>query len=307
MMRVLFFGTPIFAADILAKLLQSDHKIVGAVCQLDKKGNRGKMEAPPIKEFALENFITVYQFRDVNKSVARLKEIDADIFVSAAYGQIFSAEVLAVPKLGILNVHPSLLPKYRGASPVQFALLNGDKTTGVTIAKSTAKLDAGDVLARQEIEINGDDTTDSLLKKTAKFAGSMLRAVLDNIEVGIDTSAPQEESMATYTTKITTDMCRINWRDSAGKICNQIRALASEPGAYTLLNGKVLKILAAESIVANSSEPYGTVVRCDKSGLYVKCGKGLLSLLTVQAAGGKAVGFKDFINGRKILLSDVVV
>jgi len=305
-MKILFFGTPKFGADVLEELLLSAHEVIGVVCQTDKKGNRNKTEFCEVKRLALEKHINVYQFENVNEHAHELENLCADIFVTAAYGQILSRKVIDAAKYGTINVHPSLLPKYRGATPVQAALLNGDTVTGVSVVLTAEKLDAGDILEQSLIEIAPDDNSMSLLEKTAKIGGELLVMALDNPAHSFLSAVNQDEGKATYTRKITTETCKIDFGKSAGIICNQIRALSPEPSAFYYLNGMAPKILKAQMMSGQFNGENGEIVKCGKDGLFVKCGVGTISLLTVQLAGGKVLDYKDFVNGRKIALGDML-
>ena len=305
-MKIVFFGTPKFGADVLAELLLSTHEVVGAVCQTDKKGNRNKIEFCEVKTLAAGKSIPVLQFKNVNENVNLLKNLKADIFITAAYGQILSQEVIDAAKFGTVNVHPSLLPKYRGATPVQAALLNGDNCTGVTIAKTVKKLDSGAVLAQKEIEILPGDDSASLLGKTAKLGGLLLVGVLDSIESCLKNAVKQDEGQATYVTKIISEVCKIDFSKSAAAICNQVRALSPEPSAFCFLNDSVLKVFKAQGFAEQFAGELGEVVGCDKKGLFVKCADSIVSLSVLQLAGGKVLNFTDLINGRKIALGDLL-
>lgn len=306
-MKIVFLGTPEFGADILKSLISSEHKIAAVVCQPDRAGNRNKVEVCPVKKLAQENGLNIFQFEQISKDgVDILKKLDADVFVSAAYGQLLSNEILNLPKYGVYNVHGSLLPEYRGAAPVQFALLDGKDKTGVTIMKTALSMDSGEIAMQKTVAIEQDDNTQTLLKKLAEIGGKALQEVLHKIQNDALVLVPQDEHKATFCKKITAEMAKIDWNSKNIDIFNKIRALNPNPVAYTQLAGLNFKIFDSFPIDSDLSAKAGEVLECSKSSLTVKCGVGALKLLTVQAAGGKVLGYKDFVNGRKIKQGDIL-
>ncbi len=306
-MNIVFLGTPEFGADVLRSLISSAHKVVAVVCQPDRAGNRNKVEVCPVKKLAQQHNLDIYQFENISKDgVSVLKQIAANIFVTAAYGQLLSREVLSIPKHGVYNVHGSLLPEYRGAAPVQFALLNGNKKTGVTIMKTALAMDSGDVALQKSVDIEEADNAETLLKKLAKLGGEALQEVLWQLQNNMLKLQPQDESKATFCKKITAEMAKINWNNKNLDIFNQIRAFNPSPVAYTVLNGDNFRIFDSRPTDCNIDAVNGQVIECSKLSLTVKCGSGALKLLSVQAAGGKVLGYKDFINGRKIKQGDIL-
>ena len=303
-MKILFFGTPEFGADILKSILNTTHEILGVVCQVDKKGNRNRIIPCKVKDVAIENGLKVHQFENINNETTFLNGVNADIWVTAAFGGIFSKKLLKIAKHGIINVHPSLLPKYRGATPVQSALINGDNKTGVTIARTEEKLDSGEILMQESVEIFVADNSESLLKKTAIVGGELLVKVLADIDNNSICAYSQDEEAASYTKKITNETRTICWADDAAKIINLIRGLSPEPAAFCRINDQNLLIYDAQISQYNLNGDNGEVVKCDGQCLTIKCGKGCIDLLELQASGGKRLKYKDFVNGRKLSIGD---
>ncbi len=306
-MKIVFLGTPKFGADVLDILAKSHHEIVGVVCQPDRIGNRKKLEACAVKKLAEQLGLPVFQFEKVSRDgVEQLKSLNADIFVTAAYGQILSQEVLDIAKYGVYNVHGSLLPKYRGAAPVQFALINGEQNTGVTIMKTALSMDSGDIAHQVVVEIEESDNSQTILDKLAVAGANALLDVLDKMQNNTLVLTAQDEEKATFCSKITTEMSKIDWNKSNVEIFNLIRGLNPNPVAITTLEGVNFKIYDSRPVDCDVEAQNGEVVECSKASLTVKCGKGALKLLTVQLSGGKMLGYKDFINGRKIKTGDVL-
>ena len=303
-MKILFFGTPEFGADILKFILETTHEIVGVVCQVDKKGNRNKIIPCKVKELAIEQGLKILQFEDINMQASFFNSIDADIWITAAYGGIFSKELIKTSKYGIVNVHPSLLPKYRGATPVQSALINGDRETGVSIARTVEKLDSGQIFLQERIEILESDNSESLLKKTALVGGRLLVKVLGDIEANKASARPQDEAAASYTKKITNETRAIDWTADASKIVSLIKGLSPEPAAFCELNEQKLLIYDAQISQDSFSGENGEVVKCDGQCITIKCGRGCVNLLELQTSGGRRLKYKDFVNGRKLSLGD---
>ena len=306
-MKIVFLGTPKFGADVLDILAKSKHQIVGVVCQPDRIGNRKKIEACAVKKLAEQLDLSVFQFEKVSRDgVEQLKALHADVFVTAAYGQILSQEVLDIAKYGVYNVHGSLLPKYRGAAPVQFALINGEKNTGVTIMKTALSMDSGDIANQVVVEIEESDNSQTILDKLAIAGANALLDVLSKLQNNTLVLAAQDEEKATFCSKITTEMSKIDWNKSNVEIFNLIRGLNPNPVAITTLDGVNFKIYDSRPVENDVEGQNGEVVECSKESLTVKCGKGALKLLTVQLSGGKMLGYKDFINGRKIKTGDIL-
>ncbi len=311
-MKVVFLGTPEFAIKSLEKLhFNSKHKVVAVVTQPDKPNGRGKkIEPSPVKEFALKHEIPLYQFNKISRDgIETLKKLKADIFVTVAYGQILSEQVISIPKYGVVNVHASLLPKYRGASPIQSAVINGEKQTGITIMQTDIGLDTGDILKQAKVDIGEYETAGELSYRLSALGAEMLNSTLDEIENGIVYPIKQIQTDASFTRKIEKTDCYINWNKTAKQIKNLIYGVNPEPIASTVINGEILKVYTAKisNIVADANKENGEILpeSSAKAGVFVKTGNGVLELLDVQLPGKKILEAKQLISGRKIKVGDV--
>lgn len=308
-MRVIFAGTPAFAVRILQGLLANkDLQVIGVITQPDKpQGRKGVLTPSAVKEYALSQGLEVYQPLKIksHEFVEVLRGFQPDVMVVAAYGQILSEEILNLPKFGCINVHGSLLPKYRGAAPAQFAILNGEKESGVTIMQMDKGMDTGAMLAKVVVPIPEDMTSGELLVALAEAGDGALQKVLTKL--GTDEYQPvaQSESEATYTHMIKREMEKLEWGETAAAIHNKIRAFNPEPGAYTLLpNGKHLKIW--QSTLADGKGKPGEVLAIEKKSFVVATGEGALRILQVQPEGKKAMSAGDFLNSRAIKVGDML-
>lgn len=306
-MRVIFMGTPDFSVGTLESLIQAGHEIVLVVTQPDKPKGRGRaMQCPPVKEAALSHGLEVYQPKRVREPecVERLREKEADIIVVVAFGQILPKEILEMPKYGCVNVHASLLPKYRGASPIQWAVINGEKVTGVTTMRMDEGLDTGDMILKEEVVLSKDETGGSLFERLAQTGAELCVRTLEEIEKGTAVYTPQNHSQATHTTIIKKQLGEIDWSKSARELECLIRGLNPWPSAYTNLDGKTLKIWSADvrksemesKETAGSQEP-GTVVNITKNTVEVQTGQGILVLREVQLEGKKRMTTDAFLRG----------
>ncbi len=317
-MKLVFMGTPKFAADVLYSLYSSGLDIVAVFCQPDKSGSRKKLEECPAAIKAEELGIPVYKFDKVSREgVEVLKEISPDVIVTAAFGQMLSDEILALPRFGVINLHGSLLPRFRGASPVQSALISGSKLNGVTVMKTVKKMDAGDILGYKIIDTDKNATASEVFDLFASEGAELLKTVIDGLEKGEIQPIPQnkmkylEENKTfvkpSYCKKLKKEDEIIDWSQSAVKVHNRIRGLSENPGAFTTLNGNVLKIY--RSRVANAGtryEKHGEVLSANKKGVVVACGRGSVEILSCCMAGGKRISGKDLANGKKISAGDVL-
>ena len=307
-MKIVFMGTPDFAAYILKKLIaQGRHGIAAVVTQPDRPRDRNVMTVSPVKELAVKNNIKVLQYERVSKEGADdLRALNADIFITAAYGQLLSQEIIDIPKHGIINVHASLLPKYRGAAPIQWAIIKGEKETGVSIMKTEAGLDCGPVLLAKKIAIGEIETAGRLFDRLKVLGADCLKEALDIIESGTAVYQKQDESKATFFPPLRKTDGEIDFGKPANEIVNLIRGVNPWPGAYTYWGDSPLKIWAAEIMQAcfPRTSP-GQVLSSNKDGVLVECGKGVLRLLEIQAAGGKRMPATEFIKGRPILLGTI--
>lgn len=310
-MRVVFMGTPDFAVGALEAIIQAGHQVAAVVTQPDKPKGRGKeMQMTPVKTCAVAHDIPVFQPVKIRESgaVEVLRGYEADIFVVAAFGQILSEEILSMPKYGCVNIHASLLPKYRGAAPIQWAVINGEKVTGVTIMQMDKGIDTGDMLMKAEVAIDARETGDSLHDKLAQAGARLIVEALPKIENGEITPVKQNGEESSYAKMLQKSMSRIDWSKDAAKLDCLIRGLISWPGAVTACRGRNLKIweeeVAAEDAVdaKHSAEHYkdaepGTVVHVEKDAFYVQTGRGILKITAVQPEGKKRMCVKDFLLG----------
>ncbi len=294
--RIVFLGTPEFAAVVLERLYISGYEIVACVTQPDKPvGRHMTMTPPPSKIMAISLGIPVLQPDSLRTDafLATLTELSPDLIITAAYGKILPASVLAVPPDGCINVHASLLPKYRGAAPVQWAILNGDKVTGVTIMKMDVGMDTGDIISTRECEIGSSETTEELMDKLAQIGAELLVETIPSYLAGDIQSIPQDSSRSTLSPPIRKEQGLIDWNRSSQVIHNQIRALTGWPGAYSVYKGARLKIYTSAlpenqpellELYRNDYETPlpGTIIRGAKSGIYVACGEGCIVLTSVQ-------------------------
>ncbi len=304
-MNIVFFGTSEFAMPVLRRLIGSKHKVPAVVTQPDRqKGRRLKVSPPPTKVLAEANGIPVYQPPDVSgrDSISYLENLNAGLFVVVAFGQILKKEVLAIPKIYAVNVHSSLLPKYRGAAPTNWTIINGDKTSGITIIKMNEKMDEGDILFKKEIPIDAEDTNITLSEKLSDLGAEALEETMDLIQSGKAVLTPQENSQATYAPKLKKEDGLINWNEPAGRIHNKVRALLPWPSAYTYLYGKMLKILKTEVLKSeNKKAENGEVIAIPKhEGIVVKTGDGNLLIKYVQIEGKKPFDTDALLCGHKI-------
>jgi len=314
-MKIIFMGTPDFAASALEKIVEAGHEITLVVTQPDKpKGRSGELQVSDVKACALKHGFPVFQPERIKlpENVAYLKNYEADIYVVAAFGQILSQEILDIPKFGCVNIHASLLPKYRGAAPIQQAIIDGEKTTGVTIMQMAAGMDTGDILLQREIPIDDNETGGGLFDKLSELGAELIAEALPKIERGELTPVMQDEKLATKCGKLSKNMGKIDFNKNAITIRNLVRGLNPWPSAYTRLDGKMLKIWSADAIddknvkeiagnveVLKNAAP-GTVSFVTKDAVGVATGKGTLVLKEVQLEGKKRMLVKDFLLGNKV-------
>ena len=307
-MKVVFMGTPDFSVGTLEEIIAAGHEVVGVVTQPDKpRGRSGQMQATPVKEVALKHNLPVYQPVRVKavEFVEELKAMNPDIIVVVAFGQIISQEILDLPKYGCINVHASLLPKYRGAAPIQWAIIDGEEKTGVTIMQMDAGLDTGDMIATTEIEIDNDETGGGLFDKLSEAGARLLVKTLANIEAGTITRTPQPEVSPTpYAKMIKKQMGQIDWDEEAVVTTRLVRGLNPWPSAYTSIGGKTLKVWQALLSEEDSGYQAGTIVRIDSSTIWVQTGKWLLGIAELQLEGKKRMKAEDFLRGYDLKVGD---
>lgn len=301
-LKILFAGSPDFVVPVLEMLKNSNHSVIAVLTKPDRPTGRGRrLQANPIKVAAKSYQIPVLQPETLRDQAIQneLKALQPDIMAVAGYGIILPKKVIDLPKYGSVNIHPSLLPKWRGATPVQSSLLQGEKTTGVTIFQISEGMDAGDILAQESYSVENDQTTHDLYEILFKIGGKLLLKVLDQIEKGSLKPQRQNDKEATYCKIIKKVDAEINWELSAEELANQIRAYNDWPVAYTLFKGLHLRIWEAKALSESSTLAPGTVVKVNKAGVDIACGKHCLRLLRVQMPGGKLISIADFINAHK--------
>lgn len=299
-MKIIFMGTPDFAVGTLEAIIEAGHEVVLVVTQPDKpKGRSGALQFPPVKECAVAHGIEVFQPTKIRleENVDYLRKYDADIFVVAAFGQILPQSILDMPKYGCINVHASLLPKYRGAAPIQWAVINGDPVTGVTIQQMDIGVDTGDIIVTRELAIAEDETGGGLFDKLAVIGAEACIEALTQIENGTATRTTQNHEEATHVSMISKEFGLIDWNKSAVEIERLIRGLNPWPSAYTKLDGKTFKIWKAKVVSEEKEGETGCVIRVDKGAMEVQTGKGVLSLLEVQLEGKKRMEVDAFLRG----------
>lgn len=308
--RIVFMGTPDFATSALMGLYEAGMNIVGVFTKPDTVKGRGmKASFSDVKKYALEKELPVYQpetFKD-NACLELLKELNPDIIVVAAYGKILPPYVIDYPKYGCINIHGSILPKYRGAAPIQRAVMNGDEQTGITIQKMNYGVDTGDILKIEKVNISELDCTGDIFDRLAETGKNIIARTVNEIVQGELIGVPQNEAEATHAPKILPEDEIIDWTKSARTVHNTIRGLAPFPGAKTTLSGKLVKIYASSftDFAAEDEAKCGQVVECKKNSLIVKCGDGCLALQTLKPEGSKLLTSTDMINGRKVMLGDI--
>ena len=306
-MRLVFMGTPDFADPALQTLAASRHEVVGVVTQPDKPKGRGKhLQAPPVKEAALELNIPVYQPEKVREEsfVEELAQLKPDAIIVAAFGQLIPKTILDMPKYGCLNIHASLLPKYRGASPIQWAILNGDEKTGVTIMRMEEGLDTGAIYLQKEYPLDGTETGGSLFDTLSELGGPLMLEALDRLEAGTLEAVPQEEEKACYVRMLKKELGRIDWSADGRQIERYIRGLNPWPAAYTSWSGKTLKLWKAEWIAENTDQTAGTVTGTTKTGFFVQTGNGQLLVTELQLEGKKRMDAAAFLRGVTLQAGD---
>lgn len=310
-MRIVMMGTGRFAQPTFEVLSHSRHKVVGLVANPDRPSGREREMVRAIKKIALAHQVPVFQPERINtpEGIAGLKAFAPDLLVVAAYGQILAPEVLGVAPHGGINVHASLLPKYRGAAPVAWAIYHGETRTGVTIIRMSPQMDAGDILAQKEVEIQPDETAGELEARLAVIGAHLALQVVDQLEAGQVRSIPQDPSQATRAPKLKKEHGRIDWSRSAAQVVNQIRAMQPWPTAYTFWHRRDkpplrLIIRQARALPEIADARPGTIVAVRPDVVHVASGSGTVQLLRVQPAGGKAMSIQEFLRGHRMQVGD---
>lgn len=324
MLNIIFMGTPDFAKESLEAIYNEGHNIIAVITNPDRPKGRGmKMIASPVKEFCIQKSIPVLQPEKIRDIKDTLIQLNPDLFCVVAYGKILPKDILEIPKLGSVNVHASLLPKYRGAAPIQWAVLNGEKITGVTTMFMDEGMDTGDIILKQEVEIGENETTGELWERLSKIGGRLLIETVDKIEKGI---APREKQGNDFTLApmLKKEISKIDWENkTAQEIKNQVRGLNPIMGAYTTYNGKKIKIWKADKIeTQNFAEEHpefknhidrlrniigGTIIFSDsKKGLYVKAKNDIIIIQEVQGENSKKMNIQDFLRGNPLKMGEVL-
>ncbi|WP_456103903.1 methionyl-tRNA formyltransferase [Phascolarctobacterium succinatutens] len=310
-MRIVFMGTPDFAVGSLQALCESGkHEILAVVTQPDRpKGRGNKLLQTPVKEYALEQGLTVYQPQKVKtpEFVELLHELQPELIVVAAFGQFLSKEILELPKYGCINVHASLLPKYRGAAPIQYAIIKGEKKSGVTIMQMDIGMDTGAMLDKVVVPIEENTTMGELHDALREQGAALLLQVIDKIAAGTAVAEPQDNEQATYATLLDRSMEHIDWSKTAQEVHNLIRGFNPAPSTFTKLpNGKSLKIWGSKMTDKNSAAAAGTVIETGKHSFFVACGEGVLEITEVQPESKKRMPAQVFLNGRGVQEGDLL-
>ncbi len=304
-LRIIFAGTPEFAATALDALIKNNVDIIAAYTQPDRPAGRGRqLKASPVKELAVEHAIPVYQPSNFKQpeDIDNLKTLNADLMIVAAYGLILPVDVLTAPKLGCINIHASLLPRWRGAAPIQRAIIAGDNQTGITIMQMDKGLDTGDMLLAKSCDISTNDSGSSLHDKLAKLGAATIIEALALLQKNNLQAVKQDEAQACYAHKLSKEEALIDWQQSAEQIARQVRAFNSWPVAQTHFNNKTIRIWQAtakrSSDVDTTSVNIGKISAVNKEGIQVLCQQGVLNITELQLAGAKRMTVKDLLNGK---------
>ena len=310
-MNIVFMGTPDFAAESLKEVLESGYNVMAVVTNPDRPKGRGmKMIGSPVKEVATEKNIKIYQplkVRNNQEFIDEIKSLNPDVICVVAYGQILPKEILDIPKYGCINVHASLLPKYRGAAPIQWAVLNGDEVTGVTTMYMDVGMDTGDMILKEEVKIGEDETTGELWDRLSKIGGKLLVKTLEEIENKTAPRIPQGNDFTTAP-MLSKDMAKIDWQNKTAKeIKNLVRGLNPIMGAYGIVDGKKIKLWKVNALEENderikdmnieNKNPGDVILSDSKKGLFIKTKKGILSVIEIQGENAKRMNFGDFLRG----------
>lgn len=302
-MRIVYLGTPDFAVLPLKKLIEFGYDVVGVVTNKDKPvGRKQILTPPPVKVLALELGLPVFQYDKIRiEGVDDLKALNPDLMITCAFGQILSQEILDIPKLGVINIHASLLPKYRGASPIHYAILNGETKTGVTIMKTDVGVDTGDMISSAQTFIGENETCGELFERLSKIGADLIIETLPSIIDGSAKYIKQDNSQATNTKIIKKEMAKIDWNDLADNIVNKVRAFNPAPIAFCEFEGNPFKIYKAKTV--DKTGQAGKIICADKE-LIIACGDKAVSLEKVQKAGGKPMCISDFLRGTKLTVGE---
>lgn len=302
-MKIVFFGSADFAVPSLERLLDSPHEVLTVVTQPDrKKGRHLKISTTPLKKLASSKCIRIYQPEKVSdpSSIKHLRSLSCDLFVVVSFGQILPANILGIPKHYCINLHPSLLPKYRGAAPVNWAIVNGETKTGLSIIKMNEKMDAGDIMLQKSIGIEKEDTSETLNRRLSNLGAILLLDAIRFIEEDRITFKKQDEKKATFAPRLKKEDGLIDWKKDAREIHNMVRGLVPWPGAFTFLNNKILKIWKSDILTSREKLEVGKIVEIQKESFLVACGNNLLIVKELQLEGGKRMDAGSFIRGHDV-------
>lgn len=309
-MRVVFMGTPDFAVPCLQKLIDNA-LVLGVVTQPDRPKGRGqKVQFSPVKELALKYNIPVYQpekIKNDKKIIDEIKSLSPDFIVVVAFGQILTLEVLNIPKYGCINVHASLLPKLRGAAPINWSIINGDKKTGITTMMMDEGIDTGDILMQREIDIREDETAGELHDELMQLGADMILETLHGIKSGSINRIKQDDLKSSYVSMIHRDLGHINWKDNAINIYNLVRGVTPFPGSYTFYNNKIIKIWKCSILDKDYKAVPGEIIEVGKDGIIVSCGSGAIKILEIQELGGKRMDVSSYLNGHLINKGEILL
>ncbi len=309
-MRIVFMGTPEFAVQPLSAMVENGYQVVGVVTQPDRPvGRSKKLTPPPVKVYAEAHGIPVLQFEKIRRPEGRaaLEALQPDLFVTAAFGQILSQKVLDIPRLGTVNVHASLLSKYRGSAPINWVLIKGETKTGVTTMFTDAGIDTGDMLLQDEIPIDENENAEELTEKLSELGAKTLLKTLKALEEGTLQRIKQNENEATYLPMLDKELGSIDWNNSAKEIHNLVRGVYPWPGAYTTMDTGVLKIWKTKVSDKEYAGKPGEIVKSNpKEGLFVACGEGILEIVEMQAPSSKRMNAKDYLRGKPIAENSIL-
>lgn len=300
-MRVIFAGTPEFSVPALEALIDAGHEVVAVYTQPDRQSGRGRKKRPgPVKNCAQNYGLVIEQPTTMKGAAERMKEFSADVMIVVAYGVILPADILQIPRYGCLNIHASLLPRWRGAAPIQRAIEAGDTESGITIMQMDAGLDTGEILASYPVDIKPSDTGEALHDRLAVTGGIAITDVLANLSHYQENSTPQQTEHATYAKKISRDEANIDWAENCDLLARRIRAFNPWPGSQTWYKGIKLQIWQAECCNAGHQSEPGVILSADRSGIRIACGSGVLQIQKLQRPGGKPLRAADFLNGMQL-------
>ena len=298
-MKIVFLGTPDFSVQCLENLIKSHHTVLAVVTQPDRPRDRGKVSFSPVKECAVKNGIPVLQYEKVSKEgIEEIRALKPDIMVTAAFGQMLSREFLEIAPKGVINVHASLLPKYRGSSPIQWAVVNGEKETGITIMKTALKMDSGDIILQVKMGIGEDETAGELFDSLSALGAPALLSALKLIEEGKETYTPQDEGAVTYFPMLKKEDGKIDFNKTSAEIKSRVQGFNPWPSAYTNLDGKMIKI--HKVAIGEGGGNAGEIIAADKSRFAVATADGAIDILELQPQNGRRMTFKEYLAGHKI-------